>query len=108
LTPIVNLARSYAIESGIAEPGTPERLRLAAEMGRIDEETHTGLAQALALLWRVRLERHARCVETGSRPDDLVEARGLSPRTRAELKEALLIVRRAQRALRHEHRLTLS
>ena len=34
LTPIVNLARSYALEAGITEAGTLDRLALAAARGR--------------------------------------------------------------------------
>ena len=73
LTPIVNLARSHALESGVTEAGTLDRLDLAAAHGRIDEETRLGLAEAFRLLWRIRLERHASCVEDGIVPDDLID-----------------------------------
>lgn len=105
LTPIVNLARSYALESGVTEAGTLERLHLAARSGRIDEETRFGLTEAFRLLWRIRLEHHAACVEGGTQPDDLVESWTLGPLTRSQLREAFRFVRRAQRALRRDHRL---
>jgi CBS domain-containing protein len=103
LTPIVNLARSYALESGVTEPRTLERLKLSAAFGRIDEQTRVGVSEAFRLLWRVRLERHAACVREGQVPDDLVDPRTLGPLTRAELKEAFRIVRHAQRALKWDH-----
>lgn len=103
LTPIVNLARSYALESGVTEPRTLERLELSAASGRIDEQIRAGLSEAFRLLWRVRLERHAACVSEGQVPDDLVDPRTLGPLTRAELREAFRIVRHAQRALQRDH-----
>lgn len=103
LTPIVNLARSYALESGVTEPRTLERLELSAASGRIDEQIRAGLSEAFRLLWRVRLERHAACVSEGRGPDDLVDPRTLGPLTRAELREAFRIVRHAQRALQWDH-----
>ena len=52
LTPIVNLARSYALESGVTEARTLDRLDLAMRHGRIDEETRAGLTEAFRLCWR--------------------------------------------------------
>lgn len=100
LTPIVNLARSYALESGVSAAPTIDRLDLAAACGRIDQEISAGLREAFALLWRIRLERHAACVADGSVPDDRVETTSMGPLTRAELKEALRFIRRCQHALR--------
>jgi CBS domain-containing protein len=108
LTPIVNLGRSYALESGIGEPRTLERLQLAATRGRIDDETHEGLTEAFGLLWRIRLEHHAACVRDGLAVDDSVDPRTLGPLTRAQLVEAFRFVRRAQRSLRRDHRLLSS
>jgi CBS domain-containing protein len=105
LTPIVNLARSYALECGLGEARTLERLDLAAAAGRIDDETRQGLTEAFRLLWRIRLEHQAACVRAGDGPDDMVDPRTLGPLTRVELAEAFRLVRRAQRSLRRHHRL---
>jgi CBS domain-containing protein len=105
ITPIVNLARSYALETGVTEAGTLRRLRLVTRAGRIDEETRIGLTESFQLLWRIRLQRHAACVETGAPADDNVDPSTLGPLTRAHLKECFRFVRRAQRALRRDHRL---
>ena len=101
LTPIVNLARSYALECGVSEPGTIERLQLVAARGRIDDETYQGVIEAFRLMWRIRLEHHAACVLEGRAADDTSAA--LEPLTRAELREAFRFVRRAQRSLRRHH-----
>ena len=105
LTPIVNLARSYALESGVTEAPTLDRLDLAMRHGRIDEETHAGLCEAFRLCWRIRMELHAACVEAGGVLDDLIDPDTLGPLTRVELKEAFRFVKRAQRVLRRDHRL---
>ena len=105
LTPIVNLARSYALESGVTEARTLDRLDLAMRHGRIDEETRAGLTEAFRLCWGIRMERHAACMEGGGVPDDLVDPATLGPLTRVELKAAFRFVRRAQRTLRRYHRL---
>jgi CBS domain-containing protein len=105
LTPIVNLARSYALESGVTEARTLDRFDLAMNHGRIDEETRAGLSEAFRLCWRIRMQRHAACVGDGSVPDDIIDPNTLGPLTRVELKEAFRLVRRAQRGLRRDHRL---
>ena len=105
LTPIVNLARSYAMESGVTEARTLDRLDLAMNHGRIDEETRAGLSEAFRLCWRIRMERHAACVGDGGVPDDIIDPDTLGPLTRVELKEAFRFVRGAQRRLRRDHRL---
>ena len=107
LTPIVNLARSYALECGVGQPRTLERLELAAARGRIDDETWEGLTEAFRLLWRIRLEHHAACVREGRAPNDSIDPRTLGPLTRVELAEAFRFVRRAQRSARREHRLPM-
>jgi CBS domain-containing protein len=105
ITPIVNLARSYALECGVTEAGTLRRLDLAARSGRIDEETRIGLTESFQLLWRIRLQRHAACLQTGAPPDDIVDPSMLGPLTSMQLRDAFRFVRRAQRALRGDHRL---
>jgi CBS domain-containing protein len=103
LTPIVNLARSYALECGVSEPGTIERLQLVAARGRIDDETRQGVIEAFRLMWRIRLEHHAACVLQRRAVDDTIDPAALGPLTRAELEDAFRFVRRAQRELRRHH-----
>jgi len=103
LTPIVNLARSYALEAGVSGAGTLARLAGAAERGRIDDETRIGLTEAFRLVWRVRLEHHVSCVEQGTTPDDFIDWRMLDSLTRLQLEGALRTVGRAQAALRGVH-----
>jgi CBS domain-containing protein len=100
LTPIVSLARSYALEAGVAEAGTLHRLSSATARGRIGERTRTDLAEAFRLMWRIRLEHHARCVADGRPVDDIVDGHSVGSMSRAQLVEAYRIIRREQRSLR--------
>jgi CBS domain-containing protein len=101
LTPIVNLARSYALEAGVTEAGTLRRLSGAAACGRIYEQSRGDLTEAFRLMWRIRLEHHARCVEGGRPVDDLIDGRFVGSLSRAHLAEAFKIIRHEQRSLRH-------
>src|SRR5262245_22582684 len=101
LTPIVNLARSYALEAGLVEAGTLRRLSGAASSGRISERSRGDLTEAFRLLWRIRLEHHARCVEGGERVADLSASRSVGSLSQAHLTEAFRIIRHEQRSLRH-------
>jgi CBS domain-containing protein len=101
LTPIVSLARSYTLEAGVTEAGTLRRLSGAALRGRIAEQSRGDLTEAFRLMWRIRLEHHARCVEDDHPLDDLIEGRSVGSLSRAHPAEALKIIRHEQRSLRH-------
>lgn len=101
LTPIVNLARSYALEVGITDAGSLRRLSGAASFGRIDERSQGDLTEAFRLMWRIRLEHHARCVEGGHPVDDQIDGRSVGSLSRAHLAEAFKVIRHEQRSLRH-------
>lgn len=100
LTPIVNLARSYALEAGVTEAGTIRRLSSAAACGRIDEQLRGDLTEAFRLMWRIRLEHHACCVRGDNPVDDLVDGRSVGSLSRTHLAEAFKIIRHEQRSLR--------
>ena len=99
ITIVTNLARVYALMSGLTENRTLRRLKAAAVAGRIDEETRLGLEEAFRLLWQIRLEHQTRRVREGLEPDDRVDPRALGPLTRQGLKEAFRMINRAQDAL---------
>ncbi len=102
ITPITNLARFYAIDSGLTENRTIERLRGAASGGRISAQRREDLEEAFRLLWRVRLEHHVMQREAGSAPDDWVDPDSLRPIARRAAEEALRIVDAAQASLAKE------
>jgi CBS domain-containing protein len=99
---IGELARAWTIDVGSTAKGTLARLEAAASAGRIDGDTHTGLAESFRLLWELRLREHVRAYRAGEAPDDFVDPASLGELTRRELKEAFRIIASAQRGLSAE------
>jgi len=96
---VTNLARLFAIEAGISENRTIERLRGAAAAGAIPERTRDALTEAFQVLWRVRLAHQAHQLEHGAPPDDFVPLADLSVVTRRALAGAFHAIAVEQRAV---------
>jgi CBS domain-containing protein len=99
ITLIGNLARAYAIRSGVTAKRTLDRLRLSEAAGSIDAETREGLEEAFRFLWEVRLRHHVEQHRAGVALDDFVDPHELGSVTRQGLKESFRIVVRAQKTL---------
>jgi CBS domain-containing protein len=94
-----NLARAYAIRSGVTAKRTIDRLRASERAGAIDAETREGLEEAFRFLWEIRLLHHVERMGAGEPPDDFVDPNELGGVARQGLKEAFHIIARAQKAL---------
>lgn len=103
ITLITNIARVYGISAGLTDRRTLKRLRGAAAAGLIDRELQEGLEEAFGVLWRVRLEHHVRCWQSGRPLDDFVDPGTLGPLSRRALKEAFAIISRAQDTVATEY-----
>jgi CBS domain-containing protein len=99
IIPVTDLARLHAVSSGVTVNRTLDRLRAAADAGRIDEEARSELEEALELLWQLRLEHQAACVRSGVAADDFVDPHALPAVTRQALREAFRVIDRAQRTV---------
>jgi CBS domain-containing protein len=97
--PVANLARFYAISSGITTSGTLARLLAAEDTGHLDAVQATNLREAFSLVARIRLEHHAACLRAGSPLDNLVDPEGLPELQRATLREALQEVAEQQKKM---------
>lgn len=102
ITIVGNLARAAAIRAGLTERRTIGRLRAAASVGSINDETRAELEEAFRFLWGVRLKHHVARVRAGEPPDDFVDPSELGPVTRQALKEAFKVIARAQKGLESE------
>lgn len=96
---IGNVARAYAIRSGITAKRTLLRLRACENAGTIDGETREGLEEAFRFLWEVRLRHHVEQMRSGMEPDDFIDPKDLGGVARQGLKEAFRIIARAQKGL---------
>ena len=97
--PIANLARFYAISSGITTSGTLARLVAAEDTGHLDAVQATNLREAFSLVARIRLEHHAACLREGRALDNLVDPETLPELQRATLREALQEVAEQQKKM---------
>ena len=97
--PLVNLIRYHALAAGVTVSSTPERIEAAAGAGGLARDDAAALAEAYEVIARLRFEHHAMLIAAGEPADNLVDPGALTPIARADLREALQAVRRAQRRL---------
>ena len=99
IIPLVNLVRFHALANGIMISPTIDRLDGVAGVGGIEPGVADGLRESFEVITRLRFEHHAALIGAGSEPDNLINPDELSPIARTELREALQVVRRAQKQL---------
>lgn len=95
INPIVDVARIYALRWGLPQVGTRARLIAAAEHGAEVEN----LLDAHEFLGYARLEHQWRLVQAGEAPDNYLNPEDLSDFERRSLRDAFVIVGKAQTAL---------
>ena len=57
------------------------------------------LSEAFEVIARIRFEHHAQLISKGRPADNLIDPGALTPIARTELREALQVVKRAQKRL---------
>jgi CBS domain-containing protein len=99
IIPLVNLVRFHALAHGVTISPTIDRIEAVANMGGLERDVADGLTEAWSVITRLRFEHHAAQIAEGNSPDNLIDPDALPPIARADLKEALHVVRRAQKRL---------
>jgi CBS domain-containing protein len=97
IIPLVNLVRFHALANGVTISSTLDRIKAVAGVGGLEREVADELSEAFTVISGVRLERHAAQVQAGATPNNLLDPEELTPIVRAELREALQVVRKAQK-----------
>lgn len=96
IAPIVDLARLFALEKGLPQTGTIDRLRALREqhsiVGRFGEE----LERAFEFLMLLRVHHQQSQVTTGQAPDNFVDPNALSALERQTAREAFGLVAKVQ------------
>jgi len=100
LVPIIGIARYAGTTAGAAGTSTVERLRAAAAGGTLPQEEATTLEDAYGLFAALRLDHQVDQLTSGTRPDDNLDPKSLSPLTRRHLRDAFRAVASVQRRLR--------
>lgn len=96
---VVDGARLLALELGLTETGTADRLAAAAERGAIPPEDAREVVLAYEAVHALRLAAQLAAVRTGAAPDNRVFTRRLAHAERAALREHLHAVVRFQRGV---------
>ncbi|HEY2260572.1 MAG TPA: putative nucleotidyltransferase substrate binding domain-containing protein [Solirubrobacteraceae bacterium] len=99
IIPLVNLVRYHALATGVTISNTIDRLEAVASAGGIAPDEAAALGEAYEVITRVRFGHHAAMIAAGQPADNLIDPGSLAPIAASDLREALQVVRRAQRRL---------
>ncbi|HYZ82677.1 MAG TPA: putative nucleotidyltransferase substrate binding domain-containing protein [Solirubrobacteraceae bacterium] len=99
IIPVVNLVRYHALSAGVTISPTLDRIEGVAMAGGLAADEAAALSEAYEVIAGVRFEHHAQLIAAGRPADNLLDPGALTPITRADLREALHVVRRAQKRL---------
>ncbi|HEY6399126.1 MAG TPA: putative nucleotidyltransferase substrate binding domain-containing protein [Solirubrobacteraceae bacterium] len=95
--PLVNLVRFYALANGVTISPTLDRILAVASVGGLEHDAADALREAYEVITRIRFEHHAQLIAAGRAADNLLDLGELGPIAQTELREALHVVRRAQK-----------
>jgi CBS domain-containing protein len=99
IIPLVNVVRFHALANGVTISPTADRIEAVAHVGGLDAAAADGLLEAFHVITRIRFSHHAALIAGGSQPDNLIDPGELAPIARGELRDALQVVRRAQKQI---------
>lgn len=99
ITPIVDLARVYALSAGVPAVNTFERLEAAQEAKALSREGAADLRDALEFISMTRLKHQAKMIRAGKPADNFLPPEELSSFERAHLKNAFAMVKTMQASL---------
>lgn len=99
VVPIVDIARIYALEGGIAEVNTLDRLRTESDARVLSEQGTRDLVDAYEFIAGTRLKHQAAQIREGVKPDNFLTPDELSQFERSNLKDAFSVVKTIQSAL---------
>jgi len=99
IIPLVNVVRFHALANGVTISPTVDRIEGVEHVGGLETSVAEGLLEAFTVISRIRFSHHAALTAAGSQPDNLIDPDELPPIARGELRDALQVVRRAQKPL---------
>ncbi len=99
VVPVVDLARVYALATGLPEVNTQDRLQAAGGSGEVSPSAARDLGDALDFIGRIRLAHQARQAAAGETPDNHAAPAALSNLERSQLRDAFRVVQELQSVL---------
>jgi CBS domain-containing protein len=107
ISPIVFLARCYAIEAGVSDRNTLDRLDAAARAGLLGQEIRSTIREAYRFLLALRLREQIRMISEGKPPTNRIALPALSSIERSRLKESFRAIRSWQEKAAFHYRTDL-
>ncbi len=108
IAPVVEFARVLALQYGVAETNTLDRLQQLASEEHLPRELALDAAGAYEFFLQIRLVHQLELLEAGKTPDNRIDPRKLSDLEKQTLKEAFAIVVKIQSFLKEQFRLHLA
>lgn len=102
LTPVILLARIYALRHRLREPSTSGRLRLLGDIREFGQTPSRELRLAFDQLWQLRFESQSRAHEDLRQVDDFLDLSRLSDLEKQQLKSTLATMSTYQNKLSHD------
>ena len=96
ITPIVDLARICALEAGLLEVNTVDRIDKASKLGALSEPSARDLGDAFEFVSRLRITHQSLCMQRGQEPDNHLHLQELSNFERDHLRDALSVIQSLQ------------
>jgi CBS domain-containing protein len=96
ITPIVDLARICALEAGLLEVNTFDRIDKASKLGELSAPSSRDLRDALEFVSRLRIAHQSLCMQRGLEPDNHLHLQELSNFERSHLREAFSVIQSHQ------------
>jgi CBS domain-containing protein len=106
--PIVHGIRTFAIDVGLKEVSTVQRIEALAAKGTLGGELARDLVGALSYFMEIRLRSQLRAMKTGKRElEAIVRLSELTTRDRDLLRDALRVVKRFREVVRSRYHLSV-
>ncbi|MEZ5891304.1 MAG: DUF294 nucleotidyltransferase-like domain-containing protein [Xanthobacteraceae bacterium] len=106
--PIVHGIRTFAIDVGLKEVPTVQRIEALAANGTLGAELSRDLVGALSYFMEIRLRSQLRAMKTGKRElEAIVRLSELTTRDRDLLRDALRVVKRFREVVRSRYHLSV-
>lgn len=96
ITPLVDLARISALEAGLLEVNTCDRIEKASKLGELSEPSSRDLRDAFEFVSRLRIAHQTLCMRRGLEPDNHLHLQELSNFERDHLRDAFSVIQSLQ------------
>ncbi len=103
IAPLINIVRLFALEKGITETSTIERLKVLRDKHSVVKEFGDELEQAFEFINLLRLHHQFDQIEAGLVPDNFINLSKLSNLEKKTLKECCQLISKVQDSINKEY-----